>query len=219
MLYEELSLFNYVNPYYEQDKVEIEALPINSISDMVNIINLCLRQYNDSLFKKMMDKIVKQLKNLEYKILEDKGYSKDLVLRSIEYKGFHKSKRSYGECRLSYINQHAVVTLGKNLIIKDNGKGILNVLAHEVLHGILPYREMHGCIFKNTMNMLNRELHLEMRVTGINGKAKPNHLYELYCPKCNKVYIKHYRMCDEVRMPEMYECKCCRQRLKSRKRI
>ena len=79
----------------------------------------------------------------------------------------------------------ADISLSKILKVKDNADGIINVIAHEVLHGILPYDECHGNYFETGMYVVNEKLGIHILEKGIVGKyIKPKYKYELYCPHC-----------------------------------
>ncbi len=215
--YEEMNLFaeeNY-NAMAPAMNVQKPAIMDMTVEEMIHNINIAIRLKSENTFKKTCNEIVQALKYKELKILY-KHYL-DTVNRNLEYVGFHKAKTAVGKCVEYRTRLDAEITLSKNVYIEDNGKYILDVLAHEVLHGILPFAEHHGSLFKKSMGLINNELKINIVTRGFAGKIKCEYKYEIYCPKCGKVFGRYYRKCMNVDYPEFYKCRQCQEHLKSRK--
>lgn len=215
--YEETSLFaeenyNTMAPSMTECKPAILEM---SIEEMIHNIDIAIRLKSENTFTKTCNEIVQTLKYKEIKILYNHYY--DTVNRNLVFTGFHRAKTAAGKC-VEYKNRmDAEITLSKDICLEDNGKYILDVLAHEVLHGILPFNEHHGNLFKTCMNVLNKEMNIHIVTRGFLGKMKNEYKYEVYCPKCGRVFMKYYRKCMNVDYPEFYKCHECQENLKSRK--
>lgn len=215
--YEETSLFaeenyNTMAPSVTECKPAILDM---SIDEMIHNIDIAIRLKSENTFKKTCNEIVQALKYKEIKILYNHYF--DTVNRNLVYTGFHRAKTAAGKCVEYRKRLDAEITLNKNICLEDNGKYILDVLAHEVLHGILPFNEGHGKLFKACMNVLNKEMNINIVTRGFFGKIKSDYKYEIYCPKCGRVFWRYYRKCMNVDYPEFYKCRQCQENLKSRK--
>ena len=199
----EQSLFEFTYDY--------EPLTISynmDISNVKEVINRALKL--GRLTESFVQDILNWLKEKELEILE-RTYL-PIRNRDLTFMGFSDAYRRLGHCRLYYYYpDDGDIWITKHLNVEDNADGIINVLAHEVLHGILPYRENHRQDFKYGMNVLNDRLSIDIRVRGLVGKMeKPTPKYELYCPCCHKVVGKFLRRCKKVNEPENFCCKKCR---------
>ena len=164
-----------------------------------------------------MQTYVSKIREKEIEILK-KNYF-DLEERDLFFQGFNRKVRTYGICHLDMRTpMFARISLTKHLLIQGNGEALVNVIAHEVLHGLLPFGEHHGYAFKSAMRCLNRELGLHIKVRAdseLASAVKPK--YEVYCPDCGMVIGKYYRKAKLVKYPHNYRHKGCNCRLESRK--
>ena len=186
--------------------------PLSVLKTMVNNA-LNRNALTDSLVQKVID----WLKEKELKVLQSVGIGvKD---RSLTFKTFTRAFRTLGTCRLFLHNpDFGEICLSKHLKLKDNSDGIINVLAHEVLHGILPYAEGHGALFKRAMSIVNKSLSLQIQLKGVHGKVEvPKVKYEVYCPCCGRVLARYMKAAKVVKHPNRYICPECGDKVKIRK--
>ena len=134
-----------------------------------------------------------------------------LVGRGVYFGGFFRARTVRGRCKVNKNEDvNAKITLSKHIIYKGNEDEILNVMAHEVLHSILPFDEGHKGEFKYAMNFLNKELQLHMDVKKqIQSYEREGAKYEAFCPHCHCVLAKYYRAGNVVKHPNWYVCKTC----------
>lgn len=227
--YEEINLFakenyNVMAPVMDLQKRAIPVMNVQktaitdmTVEEMIHNIDIAIRLKSEKAFKKTCNEIVQALKYKEIKIIYDHYFDFDIVNRKIKYDGFHTDMRAVGKCYTHRTNLDAEITLSKNIYVENNGKDILDVLAHEVLHGILPYEEHHGRLFKKSMRLIEKELKVKIGTKGYDGKMKIGFKYEVYCPKCGRVFARYFRKCSGVDYCDSYICRRCQETLKSRK--
>lgn len=159
---------------------------------------------------------ISKIREKEIEVLKKNYY--DFEEREVLFQGFNKRVHTYGICHLDMRTPMlARITLTKYLLMQGNGEDLINVIAHEVLHGLLPFGEHHGYAFKSAMKCLNRELGLHIVIRGhckLAGAVKPK--YEVYCPDCGMVIGKYYRKVKLVKYPYQYRHKGCNCRLEAR---
>lgn len=191
---------------------EDEHTPV-TVNSIKEVINLGL-EYK-TLRMDFMQAITDWLAVQEQLILSE--YAFDLCERKIHFMGIDGRLRSAGHCKTVNIKPIAEIYLSKWLFVPGNAYGIVNVLAHEVLHAILPFGEKHGMKFKAALSILNRRLGLQMRVVGIVSKVKYGPLkYEVYCPHCNKVLRRYFRKGKCVKNIKDFKHLACGTTLKVR---
>lgn len=184
-----------------------------SFDTMMKIVNHALAL--DLLDIPLTQQIIDWLKEKEIAILSTMF---PIENRTLFFKGFMRAYNTYGTCKLFYSKPWmGEIRLSKHLKLPNNAEGIVNILAHEVLHGILPYEECHSHNFVNAMKQLNQELPVHIQVTGIHGLVElPKIKYELYCPCCGHVFRKYIKKTKIVDNPERYICSKCKEDLKIR---
>lgn len=225
--YDEMNLFaeknyNVMTPVMDLQKPAIPVMNVQkpaitdmTVEEMIHNIDIAIRLKSENSFKKTCNEIVQVMKNKEIEILYN--HYVDTVNRNLQYVGFHTDKLAVGKCYTHHDNLNAEITISKNIYVENNGKDILDVLAHEVLHGILPYEEHHGRLFKKSMHLIEKELKVKIGTKGYDGKMKIGFKYEIYCPKCGRVFARYFRKCSGVDYCESYKCRRCQETLKSRK--
>lgn len=185
-----------------------------SLGDVKEVVNQALAL--NLLNNEMIQSIIDWLKSREMQALRPTNLP--LEDRDIYFKGFNRAYKTYGICHFyPYYPEIAKIELTKHLKLKDNANGIINVLAHEVLHAILPLEETHGRIFKNAMTIVNEKLSVHIKVRGISGMVeKPKIKYELYCPCCGYVFRKYIKKTGIASRPSSRYCSRCERTLRVR---
>ena len=183
-------------------------MPFDKVKEVVNLA-LERNTLGDSLVQQVID----WLKVKEMYILSAANFPvKD---RDLYFNGFNHAWHVFGHCTIYY--SYAEIQLTKHLKLPDNANGIINVLAHEILHGILPVGTQHSSVFRMAMERLNVELPVQIVVRGIHGKVeRPKPKYELYCPCCNTVFQRLLRKSKTVKDPGRYYCSHCKVDLEIR---
>lgn len=208
------NLFDY--DYEPEKSVNLSITKGMTMKAIKTVLNLALRQHTYN--KKMVQEIVDWLGEKEYDVLLNHGYP--VHKRELSFRDFKGWKRTLGQCCFERHKKGiAFIELSKYLTLANNENAIINVLAHEVLHGILPRTETHGLIFKGAMQIVNDELNLHIVVRGLyEGKViKIPPKYEIYCPVCKEVWGKYYRKGEYVKNVNIFYCpKCYHKHLKVR---
>ena len=193
---------------YEPLKISLDM----DLAHVKNVINRALKinNLNDCLIQD----VIVWLKEKELEALNRTYLT--IRNRDLYFRKFTNAYYKYGTCYLlRYYPDEADIEITQHLKVQGNANGIINVLAHEVLHGILPPGVHHGSDFKYAMNVINDRLDINIRVRGIVGKVeKPKPKYQVYCPHCDRVLASYLRKCDKVNNPQDYRCKRCKGEVK-----
>ena len=205
------NLFDY--DYEPKKSVNLSITKDMTMKAIKTVLNLALRQHTFN--KKLVQEIIDWLEEKEYEVLKNHDYP--VTKRILAFEDFKDWKRILGQCNLGYYETGTgTIGLSKYLKLVNNENAIINVLAHEILHGILPFEEIHGEIFKGAMQIVNDELHVNIVVRGLHeGKVMEiPHKYEVYCPFCKTVWAKYYRKSEIVKNVGHYHCPKCGKALK-----
>lgn len=203
---------------FDYDYEPVKSVNLSITKDMTmkaikTVLNLALRQHTYN--KKIVQEIIEWLEEKEYETLKNHGYP--VNKRTLTFDDFQDWKRILGQCDLGYHETgKATIGLSKYLTLPNNENAIINVLAHEVLHGILPFEEIHGKVFKGAMAILNEELNLNIVVRGLHeGKVMEiPRKYEVYCPACKEVWAKYFRKGEVIKNISFIHCPKCGGKLK-----
>lgn len=202
------SLFDY--DYEPKKSVNLSITDDMTMKAIKTVLNLALSQ--NAFNEKMAQEIVDWLEDKEYYVLLERGY--EVSYRTLAFANFTKAIQTLGTCQMVAIDS-AKIRLTKLLNLPNNENAIINVLAHEVLHGILPLWENHGKEFKNAMEVLNKELDLDIVVRGLHGGTvkKPPYKYEVYCAHCHKFLGGYYRKGEVIKNKKRFHCNFCEGKL------
>lgn len=175
---------------------------------------------NEMDMRNFLWNLISYMKEKEISILRTKYYF--IEERSMVLERITRAYHTYGTCRLHSNNKNAEIKITKHILLPGNGMAIINVIGHEVLHGLLPFNERHGSRFQMGMELINKKLGTHIQIKGLGDgkceKAKNRpYRHEEYCPKCGKV-VGRYKTCSKsVKHPEKYCHNPCKVPLKVRK--
>lgn len=179
-----------------------------------------LESKNELDIRHFLMNLIDYMKEKEIPILKRKYHS--IVERDIMFERITRAYKTYGTCKLHSNNKRAEIKITKHILLPGNGMAIINVIGHEVLHALLPFKEGHGSLFKMGMKLINEKLGTHIQTKGLGegtcekAKNRP-YLYEEYCPKCGEV-VGRYKICSKsVKHPEKYYHNPCKVPLKVRK--
>lgn len=206
----------------------ITAAPINvhvsldmSLDEIAEKYEKILKSNRKDQMQVFFQDLVTYFKKKEIPVL--KNLPTPVIEREITFTKIMRAYRVAGRCYTYLKRNTAEIEISKHILLPGNGKAIIDVIAHEVLHGLLPHKECHKNGFKIGMFKINKALGTHIRITGVNGKFETPKdsptpwLYELYCPKCGKVITKYKSLCKSVRTAKNYYHNPCRVSLKARK--
>lgn len=206
----------------------ITVAPINihvsldmSLDEIAEKYEKILKSNREEQMQVFFQDLVTYFKKKEIPVL--KNLSTPVIEREITFTKIMRAYRVAGRCYTHSKSNTAEIEISKHILLPGNGKAIIDVIAHEVLHGLLPHKECHKNGFKIGMIKINKALGTHIRIKGVNGKyetppkSQTPWLYELYCPKCGKVISKYKSLCKSVRTAKNYYHNPCRVSLKARK--
>ena len=183
-----------------------------NLSELKDIISEALEA--DTFDEKMAQRTIDWLKNVELKALQDTRIP--IKERQMVFKSFSRAIKTYGTCTVSNKKGKeliAEIRITKYLKVKGNAEAIIDTLAHEVLHGLLPYEEIHGFYFKVGMLKINKETGLNITITS-NEKTNATPKYQVYCPSCENICGEYYRKTGFTELAEQIHCSKCGHSLK-----
>lgn len=183
-----------------------------TLPELKDLINQALE--TDSFDNKMAQETIDWLKEKELNILKETHIP--IKKREIVFDKFNRAVNVYGVCTVSNKKEnelYAKIRMTKYLKVKNNADAILSTLAHEVLHGLLPYEETHGFYFRTAMIRINDKTGLNISISS-NKKTSATPKYQVYCPSCGNIVGEYYRKSALINFANQIHCSKCRHNLK-----
>ena len=106
------------------------------------------------------------------------------------------------ECRLAFSGR---------LFFPGNAAALLSVVAHELLHALLPARENHGALFRRCMTLVNDALQLHIGIHSAKSAVRQSeslYRYKVVCSACGNTFY-YLRAGTVVKRPARYRCAKC----------
>lgn len=153
-------------------------------------------------------------------LLSGKGYFVD---REILFSKITGSYTTIGKCRTMQYSIYADIFLSRHIMRKENGPAIVDILLHELIHAVLPFKEGHGELFKEAIQYVNGILgsHIKIKTNPVKADGfrvvdPIQYAYKLVCQNCGKEVRRRRRGVMYKRYkanPDSYRCGYCKGKL------
>ena len=179
------------------------------------ISELDLERHFDAVTDKLTNAELWALETCERKIKMSEELLPGIIPHWCFYGFFDKKPNVLGYCNIN-AEDFRKIFLSKDIMLAGNARLVMNVLAHECLHAILPHDVGHGEKFLLCAKILNGLLKLNIKVRADNVKELNHFKYVVFCPHCHKAIKYFQRKGKMVKFPGDYYHTACHTTLQSK---
>lgn len=148
------------------------------------------RDYRPAVYE--IQKVLQKIYDIVYKFVTELG-QKTTYRKIISIK-LTRAEKTYGYCQ-QFFNRSSEAAYGftRYLFYKGNEANVIEVMAHESLHGVLGNFIKHGPVFQYCASMLNKAFGFHIHTTSRKILLKKEDTpYLIVCEKCGGIIARFF---------------------------